>query len=298
MKYGFFKPGHKICFREDDTDHSAISVEITRIIRIFADHGHECFILSDTDYLPGSIKNVSREVLGPLDKVFVYNGKGLTKDIVENLKKYTQDINLIITDLSLSSGDMTSFRDIYTQSKRMAKYGAIQEHECYGYTPYIPIKDAASEKYIDFYFGGTERGRTKDFFEYVIRPNVLWHGKSETLGMKDYISYDAHIENMKHTKYSIVIGDESYNEIGFITPRYYECIRYGVIPFVDMKYDPDEIMITKDDFRRVSSYIDMLSKIKQLEENPKLYADLLKNQEKEITQDMIEGNNILKLLTS
>src|ERR1017187_6785775 len=117
MKYGFYKSGHKICFEPDETDHSAISVEITRIIKIFANHGQECFILSDTDYIPGSLKNVSREVPRTLDKVFMYNGKGLDEHIIKMLQRQCKNLNLIITDLSLLPDvGMSNFQNVYTQS--------------------------------------------------------------------------------------------------------------------------------------------------------------------------------------
>jgi hypothetical protein len=291
-KIGFFKPGHIIAFQSDETDHSAISVEITRIIKIFANHGQECFILSNTDYIPGFLKNVSKEVPRTLDKVFVYNGKGLDEHIIRMLKRYTDNINLIITDLSLLPDiDLDSFKNIYTQSKRLYTYGHIEEHELFEYKKEECRKDIGL-----IYFGGAERNRTKDFFEYVYRPNIQWRGKCKTLSIDKCIPYIEHIEMMKHSVYSPIIGDESYNDIGFITPRYYECLRYDVIPFVDIKYDPDEILIKQDDFRRVYSYLDMMDKIHTLETQPQRYQDILNAQKQEITQKMINGDNIYDAL--
>lgn len=290
-KIGFYKAGHKICFQPDETDHSAISVEITRIIKIFANHGQECFILSDTDYIPGSLKNVSKEVPRTLDKVFVYNGKGLDEHIIKMLKRYTDDVNLIITDLSLLPDvNFDTFKNIYTQSKRLYTYGHIEEHELFEYQPKAYLKA------MDIYFGGTERNRTTDFFEYVYRPNVVWKGKSDSLNIKRYVPYQDNIDLLANSKYSPVIGDESYNDIGFITPRYYECLRYDVIPFVDIKYDPDEILIKQDDFRRVHSYLHMMEKIKQFESDPAMYDLFLYQQRREITQAQINGDNIYNAL--
>lgn len=290
-KIGFYKPFKKICWSQNNDDHSAISVEITRIIEIFATNGHECYILSDTDYIPGAIKNVFTGILEPLDKVFMYNGSGLTLDMINGLRKYTNSLNLIITDLSLLPNfEIPDDVRQFSQSKRFVEYGAIQEHECYGF------KSEQYNKDIQFYFGGTERGRTQEFFEYVYRPEVVWHGKSQTLGVKKYIPYHEHIDLMKRTKYSVVIGDESYNDVGFVTPRYYECIRYGVLPFVSHMFDPDEILLSKTDFRRVHSYIEMLNKIKLLNSNLEMYQTQIHKQNASITHKQITGQNILKFL--
>jgi hypothetical protein len=209
------------------------------------------------------------------------------------LKSLTPNIYLIVTDLSLMPPQelMHRFKAIYTQSKKVETYGAIEQHECYGYKPMD-----YTHKYIPIYFGGTERGRTKDFFEYVYRPEVLWYGKSDSLEIKNYIPYHEHIDTMKHAKYSIVIGDESYNKVGFITPRYYECLRYDVLPFVDMKYDPYEMMVPMKSFTRVRNFSDMIAKIRTLDRNLELYQSLIREQRQEITNDMIKGHTIEKLL--
>lgn len=288
MNIGIYKPGKKIYFGRNEDDHAAISVEITRVISILTDHLHDVYILSDTDYIPGTDSHVFKSVPEALDKVFIYNGIDLTHQTIDSCLKYTTDVNLIVTDLSLlPQPDMIKkFRKVFTQSKRFGEYAAIEQHEFYN------CKIKRRKKWMKLYFGGTERGRTKDFFEYVYRPNVIWYGKSDTLGVKRYIPYHEHIDKMKCAKYSIVIGDAVYNQIGFITPRYYECIRYGVIPFVDMKYDPDEIMIKKNDFRRVKNFEEVLFKMACMEKNVHLYNEILAAQEKEMTDDMFYGDNI------
>lgn len=295
MRIGIYKPGKKIYFLENTDDHSAISTEVTQIIKIIASRKHEVYILSDSDYPHHLIHNVAYGYHGPMDKLFVWNGVGLTLEDVTKLKSQTDYIYLIVTDLALlpDKSILKLFDDIYTQSPNLYTYGYIQEHECYEfkkreYKHYI--------KDIEFYFGGTERGRTNDFIEYVINGKALWYGKSDTLGIKNYVPYSEHIELMKRTKYSIVIGDESYNKIGFVTPRYYECIKYGVIAFVDMKYDPDEILIKKDDFRRVRNNEELQTKIQILNNDKDKYQRLLADQRKEITQEKVFGGNIYSTL--
>lgn len=294
MIIGIYKIGRKIYFSENAEDHSAISTEVTQIIKIFASRGHEVHIISPTDYTPGSIDNVHTKYDGPLDMIFIWNGVGLDIDILEMLKYRSKDLRFIVTDLSLlpDKSFFKYFKRIFTQSKQFGEYGYIEEHECYGY------KKGKWTKDIQIYFGGTERGRTADFIEYVMNPEVKWHGKSETFNIKNYIPYHEHVEMMKRAKYSIIIGDEAYNKIGFITPRYYECIRYNVIGFVDSKYDPDEILISHDNFRKVKNFKEMKEKIELLENNMSLYQKIFNEQRDQITQDKVFGGNIYNTLLS
>lgn len=293
MKLGIYKVGPKICFHRNDDDHSAISTEVTQVVKLLAKGGHKVHILSDNDYIEDSIKNVSRDTSGTFDKVFVYNGVGPYKEILPKLRLITKSLNLIVTDIALIPDPelMEFFDEVFTQSSRYHTYGHIEEQEAFGYEPHRHVKK------IQIYFGGTERKRSKDFFEYVYRPNVLWCGKSETLGIKQYVPYHQHVEYMKQAKYSIVIGDETYNKIGFITPRYYECLRYDVIAFVDHAYDPDELVIKHDDYRRVKNFAEMMEKIKMFESDKSLYHRCLNAQREQMTPDLINGTNILNALT-
>jgi len=294
MKIGIYKVGRPICFGTNPDDHSAISIEVTRIIDMFAKKGHTVHILSESDYIPQSIENVSREAPETLDKAFVFNGKGDYTAAIKSLSQLTTKLCLIVTDLSLmpKGADLMSFSQVSTQSETYHTYGAIEQQECYGYNP----ANVGYPKSIDFYFGGTERGRSKEFIEYVVRPNVRWRGKSDTLDIVNYVPYYEHIELMKKTTYSIVIADEAYNTVGFVTPRYYECLRYDVIAFVSMQYDPNQTLIKVTDFRRVAGYADLLHKMKKIEQSRKLYCELIEQQRAEITQAMCRGDNIINNL--
>ena len=114
--------------------------------------------------------------------------------------------------------------------------------------------------------------------EYVVQPGCTWVGKSETLGLVNYVPHDKHIENLKKAKTTIIIADEEYNKNGFVNDRYYECAFYDVICFADSKFDPDELIMRKDDWRRVSSHEELKAKQELLEKDANAYGLVLKTQ--------------------
>jgi len=98
---------------------------------------------------------------------------------------------------------------------------------------------------------------------------------------------------LKKTKYTIIIGDESYDKIGFVTPRFYECAKYNVIPFVDKDFDKDELIIPMNSWLRVNNFHEMMNKIHFLEKNVDELVNICEELKGICTQtDLVEGNNI------
>jgi len=279
MRIGIYKPTKKIYFYENTEDHAAWSAEIVDIIKIFVNHQNEVYIMSDTDY-DNSIENVFKHAHEKLDKIFVFNGMMTTFqeiDMLSKLKQFCDDVSYILSDMRLKPNFPYLYNNIFSQSKRLYSYGAIQEHQLVDYKPEI-----VQEKTIEYYFGGTERGRSNDFMNYIIRPGCVWTGKSETLGISNYVPHHKHIELLKKAKTTIIIADEEYNLNGFVNDRYYECAKYDVICFADSKWDPDELIMRKDDWRRVSSYNQLLFKQKMLQQDNALYNEILTKQRFEL----------------
>lgn len=294
MNIAIYKPTKKIFFYENQEDHASWSTEIVNISKMLAAKGHKVYIFSPTDYRE-DIENITAKYTEDrIDKVFIFNGAWAEDNEEEILKMFmlhTSDINYILSDMRLMTKHPGAYKHIFTQSKRLYDYGAIQEH--------VMIHEVAwgekFEKTIQYYFAGTERNRTKDFMEYVNRPECEWYGKSETLGVNKYIPHHEHIEKLKHAKYTICIADVNYNENGFVNDRYYEAARLGVICFGDSKWDPDELIMRKDDWRRVSSFAELQAKIAILEKYSVEYLQLLGYQHSKLF-DACFGHNIYNLI--
>jgi hypothetical protein len=288
LTIGIYKPGKKIYFYENQEDHASWSAEVTNIAKIFVAHGNHVIILSQTDLI--NQEHLTTVIDRPIDRIYVFNGIGPSDDEFKGLKAYTNDIRLIITDLKLIPPLFGQFTHIYTQSKMLYEYGAIEQNTLFNAEPAIYPKS------VQLYFGGTERNRLKEIIEYVWRPNTIWKGKSAYFGFNNYIPYHEHIEMLKKTKYTIVIGDEHYNKIGFVTPRFYECAKYNVIPFVSHTFDPNELIISKESFFRVKNYQEMLDKIKLLDENQDRYYAELRFLATICFDDKVKGHTIYNLL--
>ena len=276
-KIGFYKVGLPIYFNSDD--HRSWSAECRSLLNILSNN-FDAYIMSDTNYEGIRFHMWAGE---RLDRVYVMNGPGEIPDFE------CDDVRLIVTDLALYPEDTSRFTHVYTQSRQLGEYAYIETAPLYHANT-----TAEYPKTEEFYFGGTERNRTKDFFEYVWRPGHLWHGKSKTMNVRDDIPFDEHLKVLQSAKYTIVIGDEAYNHIGFVTPRYYECLIQGVIPFVDDKFDPDGLIPIPKELR-VKSYVEMVKKMQMWTEEDRL--EILAKAKSLLPKKASTGNYILNVLS-
>lgn len=246
MKIGFYKVGLPVYFKQED--HRSWSVECRNLLKVISELG-EVYLMSENDYEGPTYYQWEGQTL---DRVYVMNGPG------EIPMFACQDVRLFITDLALVPSDPSRYSHIYSQSKLIGEYACLEQNAL------LSEIGTSQSKVINFYFGGTERKRTKDFFEYVWRPGHLWHGKSDSLGLRDDVPFDEHRDLLAKTRFTIVIGDEEYNKQGFVTPRYYECLLQDVLPFVDLKFDEERLIPIPEELR-VSSYIEMYNKMNMTE---------------------------------
>jgi len=299
MKIGIYKPYKTIYFDSLVNDYAGWSREVVPIAQIFAERGHQIYMLSKTDLKKNQYKNIYNTCTAhQLDRIFFFNG-GREKNkpnVLEELKLKTNRLDLLLTDLKLVPDRLELFNNIYTHSKRMYKYGGLAESSSMYNAVFEPLDIVVKRKNIKYYFAGAMHSRLIDFFEYVWRPDCLIHGKAEILNLNNRIGYAECIKVQKKSKYSIVIADIEYNKRGFITPRYFDNIVNDIISFVDYKYDPDEIFIKKNDWRRVESYLELNNKMNFLEKNPKKYFKLLQKQRAEVKKSYITGQFTYSLL--
>lgn len=286
MKIGIYKIGKTIYFYRNKEDYANWSTEMTQVIRLFKDRGHEIFILSETDYDQDKYTVIRQgETVPKLDRIYVGNGRD-DAGRWEQIFRHCDDVRLMLTDMGLQPTKPHLFTHIYSQSKMVFEYGALELAAIYN-GHFATSKGRKHE----FYFGGTERNRTKDFLEYVYRPGHLWYGRSHSLRIENVISFHDHITLLQDTKYTVVIGDEVYNTHQFVTMRFYENLVNGVLPFVDRKFDQGKLIPIHPELF-VENFIDMRNKIARIEAIPGLREQLWKETVDLIPKPYINGDEL------
>jgi hypothetical protein len=297
MNIAFYKPGKKVYFHDDSEDYAAWSYEITNLMRIFAKFGHSCYILSESDYFLKALPNI---FIGSFDmrydRTFFFSGV-YNDNTLQDLKNIKSDnIDFYFTDLRLLPPKQyfKYFRKIYSVQREYPGRFYAGNNESYLFQQEIrPL----IHKDIKCYYGGGERNRLKKIFEYVLRPDVVWTGRSP------YFNIDTRIYNRKEylnfmdrVKYSICIVDEDYTQTTALTQRHYEHILHNIVSFVDNDFDLGCHMIPKDAWYRVNTYQDMYEKMRYLDENPIKYDEMLLLQRANIKNDYINGKYVYSLL--
>src|SRR3990167_8628773 len=283
MNIGIIKLGQPVYFYDDSKDFASWSIEVINIYEIFKQYGHIVHILTETDLST----NENGPFLNRYDRIYVFNGYDESRRLQLFLER-SDDIRLIITDLRLIKDiDVSIFKRIYTQSPKYCEF-LPPVGQLFNYTK------KSYSKTNKIYFGGGMRNRQEDFLEYVYRPNILYKAKILLPGFisDNRVGFSEHLELLSKSKYSITIGDIEYNKIGFITPRYYECIKYDVICFMNSTFDKYEKQMKKNNLRRVSSFVEMIEKIDYLENNLIEYNLLLEKQREEIKESYISGKDL------
>lgn len=319
MKIGIYKPYKEVYFYDDINDLSAVSYEVVNVARIFAERNHTIHILSQNDLttrsgFESSVKFYNIEDRSILfrdkklnesyDRIILFSGKFsedyFKEDIIKMLKSMTSRLDFLLTDLRLIPSSFELFNNIYTQATRSlngigGSYGGVAELICYKHQ-FESLENVTRNKNIDFYFGGTERGRLLDYIEYIWRPDCRLTGKSETLDFDTRVDRREYLSLLDRSKFSVVIADTHYNKNAFITPRYYENSIHDIINFVDYKYDPDGYFLRHDDWRRVRNYIELRTKINELKCNQEKFLKILNQQRQEIKREYIDGSYVYEKL--
>jgi hypothetical protein len=284
MKIGIYKPYKTILFN-DEKDTNSWSREVVNFMKILANHNHQIHILSDTDYNRG-IMNVYKNHIDDelsLDYLVVFNGCFNRDQYTETdiLDRFDCKKILVESDILLvkSFHDEELYDIILTQSPDSGKrkYAHIEkliafEHDMW--TPFYLGRKASGV------FVGYERDRTDKILEYVYRPNITWRGKGETFNFENKALKSELNKLLQEYLYTIIISGPVQTENNFVSQRYFEGCLNGIINFVDDEYDNAELLIKKDDWRRVKSFGEMLEKINTIDIDK--YYDIQRQQEDEV----------------
>lgn len=313
MKIGFIKFGLKTYFNKNGTGQGS-NHELVDVFHIFEERGHECLMLSNTDYDDGKSDTTG------LDIVFVFNGP--------LAPGYESKMNMF-------QGTMTSLRYLRDTKIPWAYFWTdprkdydIRNHQIYKDNPPIAIlsqekefyahleklvlyrqkpQDAPKDVFVGSLMNYTDPKRSK-FLVNLMNSLDIYYGdrqleirgewKKETHRLlKEPISENEVVKYLASIKYGLNIGKDPK----WVSQKYYEWLLAGTICFF-ANYDEDNLIMKPDDFRRMKNDTDLVLKIQWLEERPEAYAQHVKDmQQDELLEEYFTGqfiyDTIIKKIT-
>lgn len=144
--------------------------------------------------------------------------------------------------------------------------------------------------------GGIDKADTMK--EYIIENGLDFkaYGKWKSFDgiddrFKGFLPFDELHKELQKTKYTFIIAG---NEVTTCTMKFWECLEYGVIPFLHKNYDKDKILrgYGFPDFLRVNSPEELKNKIEIIENDETLYKALLNELKSMLTPDLYDGSHI------
>lgn len=144
--------------------------------------------------------------------------------------------------------------------------------------------------------GGIDKAKTMK--EYIIDNGLDFKafGKWKSFEGKDdrfkgFLAFDDLHKELQKSKYTFIIAG---NEVTTCTMKFWECLHYGVIPFLHENYDKNKILNNYGfpDYLRVKDPEDLKRKIEELESDYKLYAEIRLQLNDMLTEDLYNGEHI------
>ena len=314
---GIYKPLWKTLFHSEDEASVFVNPDIKNFVLLLAKN-HEVVLFSETDLLETGNPRYSSNLEEECDILILCNGRLYLKEdeMDEKVKKQIEEIHKLfrnkvpqyhfITDLKIIERNEEVLKNInlinVSQSKKVGRYGHLDKIFLYKNKIDFDIKQK-KDKLV--YVGNERNGNRNDLIiEYLLNsgyPTEIYGKWKNTMitqnsFFKGPISCKECEEKLKESKYSLVISDVAYRKKNFITPRYFECLLSGTIPFVDINYDKDELLIKQNDFRVVKNYDEMQKKIRFLERTPSFYEMLVEKQTREVKEEYLNGEFQIKIL--
>ena len=151
---------------------------------------------------------------------------------------------------------------IAPDTERNTKFAIVAMQSCYGKAE-VDYRLEALKKWI------LTQPNSKDF-------NI--YGKWDERFTKGYTQFQGYktpdeIDNVfKDTRYTLIIPIRP----DWVTSKYAEMLRVGVVPFYHPEYDTQYSTIPKDHYLRVKTPQEMFAKIEEMENNPELRIKIVK----------------------
>jgi len=312
MNIQVYKPGFDTKFINKDNSTTFINPEIVNLITLLSSAKHGVSLLSPSDAVFPMFKKVDIKILinGRLYlKLGDEIGNARVKEDVKNIKKIFNNTTPqyhIITDLKIVNKNEEvlkniKFDGVLTQCLEVGTY--VEYEKIFLYKNYIINNKHRYTKII--YIGNSRDGaRDAGILGVLVNSKVKfdlygnWDLEKWPMS-KGKLLYSESQRVLSKYKYGVCLTEELYVNFGHRTPRIYEYMLAGAIPFVETRYPRDLAVISENDFRVVNSGEELKLKIKFLEKNEH-YRKELQKQGYKIVKKYFSGeivkNKLLKAL--
>lgn len=137
-------------------------------------------------------------------------------------------------------------------------------------------------------FGGGVRDNEDTIMNYLKAVPSTAYLKTSTEDNR--IPYKEYLEELAKHSYSLVISRKQYQEVGWITPRFVECVALDTMPICDYTYDKFNHF---NHFRKVIDGVSLQQLISNWETYPSMYNLMLKYYKDTISKNADTFKNIV-----
>lgn len=298
MKIGIFKPFFDVKFNSADNSYIFINPEIVKLAKILA-KSNEVFIVSPSDLDINDKNPRSGSIYENFDLKILVNGKlyfdcdegdarvKIERDLVQKFFDNTTPQFHVITDWRIVKKNGTFLDNIdfelITQSPIIPNYGEIEKIFLYRACQiYNHEKDPA------IVYIGSQRGnvRNKYLEEYFFNSGINYklYGRFDNEDIiknpnfKGKVLFKDSQIILSQNKYALTLTEDLYIEKQHRTPRIWEYFLAGTFPFVDKDYPRDLDIIPPNDFRVISSGVELKEKIDFVNNNHSFYEKTITEQ--------------------
>ena len=233
------------------------------------------------------IKQELKDILTTKAVLVIVNGKMSMNEetfLLDKMKNYDTTI-FIATDIVAfdNNKNIIDASDYLLHQSPAILPQFYYKPQCYSYIPEMFYKYIEARK-IEYngkmIFGGGLRDNEQQILDYLnVVPSTAYIKNKLT---DTRIPYHQYLDELAKHSYSLVISRRAYQKIGWITPRYTECLALNTLPICDYTYDKfnhfKHISVTTP--KHLKTIIDIL------ENDPGYYKSVLKQAKDEVLSDV------------
>jgi len=266
MKIQIYKGCFDTKIESEDNTFTFVNPEVKNLYLLLKQGGHEVELLSPCDINQTHIKESTHKIL--VNSRFYSKGDELDSRCQKELQEVKEIFNnsipqlQCITDPKIVEKNGSLLAGIHftniTQSPLMPEYAEYEKIFLYNNMP--TFNNNRNSKII--YIGNERSGKRKDGIDnFLINSGVDFDLFGGIQGSKGKIKYKDSQNLISNYTAGLCITEDLYQRIGHRTPRLFEYLLAGTIPFCESNFPRDLNIIDNEDFRVVHDGVELKDKL-------------------------------------